>query len=832
MRSPNLARCIARFILSLGLAIVLSAPTVQAQGQTQVPRGDLSVQQGTQHYQTGQVEAAIGAWQQALTQYQQAKNSADEAIVLANLGAAYLNLEQYRNAIVHLESLLALVRSRADSQTEAQTLGNLGIAYTALGNYGKSVQAHRQAGKLMRSRGDLQGLGQVLVNLGNTFEALGDYDSAIMSYEQSLKLAQRVGDRLGESTAHSNLGAVLSNVGEYDRAIVALQNSLAISRNLRREPEQAGALINLGSVYQVRGDRSQAIAFYQQSLTIARKLKNHALEAQALGSMALVYEDLKDFERAIALHRQSWAIAHRLNNPELEGKALNNLGHALLGAGKLTEAAAQLRAAVQLLDALRPDLSDRYRVSIFDTQIHTYNLLQQILIADRQPEAALEASEQGRARAFVELLSRRQLDAPSPESTAKLPEPIRVNIDRIRAIAKAENATLVEYAIVPDHDFKFRGKQRASREEALLIWVVAPSGKVTFRPVDLKPLWKQNLNLKSLVDTARCLDASIGCETLRQSVRGLAVQPKPNAKPNLDSASKPNPGLRKLYQLLITPIADLLPVDPNDRVIIIPQESLFLVPFPALQGSQGQYLIQQHTLLTTPAIQVLEITRRMKRPGSDLFAAALIVGNPTMPKLALTAGKPIALAPLPGAEKEARAIAQLLQTPALIGAAATETQVTQRLGQATLVHLATHGLLEYGTEPLLQGLGVPGAIALAPSATDDGLLTANEILKLRLPAQLVVLSACDTGQGRITGDGVIGLSRAFISAGVPSLVVSLWSVPDGPTAALMMQFYQALQQNPDRAAALRSAMLKTLAQYPNPLNWAAFTLINDPMGSI
>ena len=616
---------------------------------------------------------------------------------------------------------------------------------------------------------------------------------------------------------------MLTNLGEYDRAIVALKSSLLISRSLNSPAEQAAALINLGSVYQGRNDRSQALDAYQQSLALARQLKNRELEAQALGSLALVYEDAKDFDRAIALHRESQAIAHTLNNPELEGKALNNLGHALLGAGKLTEAATQLRAAVQLLDALRPDLSDRYQVSIFDTQLHTYSLLQQILIADNQPEAALEASEQGRARAFVELLARRQLGAPSPKSTAKPPEPIALSIDRIRALAQAENATLVEYAIVPDDDFKFRGKQRASREEALLIWVVAPSGKVTFRRVDLKPLWKQQLNLRSLADAARCLNASAGCEALRQSVRGLGVQPKPDAKPNPDSASQPNPGLRKLYQLLISPIADLLPADPNQRLIFIPQESLFLVPFPALQAESGQYLIQQHTLLTAPAIQVLEITHSLKRPGSPLFDAALIVGNPTMPKLTNGSQLPA----LPGAETEARAIAQLLHAPALIGAAASETQVTQKLSQATLVHLATHGLLEYGTEPLLQGLGVPGAIALAPSATDDGLLTANEILKLRLQAQLVVLSACDTGQGRITGDGVIGLSRAFISAGVPSLVVSLWSVPDAPTAALMMQFYQALQRNPDRAAALRSAMLKTLEQYPNPLNWAAFTLIGE-----
>jgi CHAT domain-containing protein len=144
---------------------------------------------------------------------------------------------------------------------------------------------------------------------------------------------------------------------------------------------------------------------------------------------------------------------------------------------------------------------------------------------------------------------------------------------------------------------------------------------------------------------------------------------------------------------------------------------------------------------------------------------------------------------------------------------------------AKIIHLATHGLLDD-----FQGLGVPGAIALASSGTgkpNDGLLTADEIINLQLNAELVVLSACDTGLGRITGDGVIGLSRSLITAGVPSVIVSLWAVPDGPTEFLMTKFYQNFQQNPNKAKALRQAMLTTMKQYPNPRNWAAFTLIGE-----
>ena len=139
---------------------------------------------------------------------------------------------------------------------------------------------------------------------------------------------------------------------------------------------------------------------------------------------------------------------------------------------------------------------------------------------------------------------------------------------------------------------------------------------------------------------------------------------------------------------------------------------------------------------------------------------------------------------------------------------------------ARIIHLATHGLFDD-----IRGLG--SAIALAPSGKDDGLLTAEEILNLKLNAELVVLSACDTGRGRLTGDGVIGLSRSLISAGVPSVIVSLWRVPDNTTAGLMVEFYRQLDNNPDKAQALRQAMLNTMKQHPNPRDWAAFTLIGE-----
>jgi CHAT domain-containing protein len=180
------------------------------------------------------------------------------------------------------------------------------------------------------------------------------------------------------------------------------------------------------------------------------------------------------------------------------------------------------------------------------------------------------------------------------------------------------------------------------------------------------------------------------------------------------------------------------------------------------------------------------------------------------------------LMPLVGAEEEAKAIAALLNTQPILANQATKATVVAQLPQARIIHLATHGLLDD-----FQDSGVPGAIALAPSGNDNGFLTAADILNLKLNAELAVLSACDTGKGRLTGDGVIGLSRSLITAGVPSVIVSLWKIPDAPTALLMTEFYHNLNRNPDEAQALRQAMLTTMAKYPNPADWAAFTLMGE-----
>jgi len=801
------------------------------------------LQRGKTQFQAGKVTDAIQLWQQAQQQFRQTQNSAGELQALLRLGAAFVSLDRHQEAIPILKNAIAISKQLQEQRSEAQALGNLGIAYQSLGDYSEAITTHRQAGKLLRDLGDRQGLGQVLTNLGNTFESIGDYSNATIAFQQSLRIAQQTGDQIGETIALGNLGAMSANQGKDQEALALFQQSLDLAKTIPYPPGQASALLNLGSTHHSLRQVDQAISFYRDSLELARKMGDRQRQAEALGALGLAYEDKKQFSVAIRHYEQSLAIGRSLNHPEIQGQALNNLGHALFNAGRLVDAETVLRQAIRLLDNLRPELADRYKVAIFDTQLHTYSLLQQVLVSANKHEAALEAAEWGRARAFAERIARRLRgeSRQKAQSAGQEGEVRPIQMADIRRIAKEQKATLVEYAIVTDDDFKFRGKQRG-RESELFIWVVQPTGKLHFRRVDLKPLWQQDLNLEKLVSVSRgCLYPPFSCREVAQPGE---VPPRRPPQPASDSAAtspqtspqpqrRVNPAMHRLYQLLIQPIADLLPQDPSDRIIILPLESLYLVPFPALQMADGRFLIEQHTVLTAPAIQVLDLTRKIKaqrKTGKEdnryLFNSALIVGNPTMPKIGDQA-----LSPLPASETEAKEIADLLKTKALIGQDATEAKVVRQMSQATIIHLATHGLLEFGQA--LDDTTIPGAIALAPNpspstkSTPNGILTATEILDFRLRANLVVLSACDTGRGRITGDGVQGLSRAFISAGVPSVVVSLWAVSDVSTAHLMVHFYQSLLQQPDKAKALRYAMLETMKQYPRPLDWAAFTLIGE-----
>ena len=495
------------------------------------------------------------------------------------------------------------------------------------------------------------------------------------------------------------------------------------------------------------------------------------------------------FEAARPSNQQAVTTSQDMSDREYWGHSLNQLGLVLYQKGQLQEAEKTLRDAIEMWES-RQSSSDSHTTdqsSIYETQATTYRILQKVLIAQNKIDAALEIAERGRVFAFLELLEAHS-DRTSTV-TSKITPP---TIQKIQQIARVQNATLVEYSVIYAHLDEL--DQPQAQESELFIWVIQPTGEITFRKSALKPLWEgETTTLEEFVSS------------IRKSLSGLEWA-------STNASRKKIRPFQQLYQVLIQPIVDKLPTNPEARVIFIPQQSLFMIPFSPIQDASGRYLIEQYTIQTSPAIALLDLTHQQRQRIPKSIQKWLVVGNPEpMPRN---------FPPLPSAEQEALAIASLAKTQALTGKAATKELVVQQMGFSRVIHLATHGLLD-------EKRGLNSAIALAASSTDSGWLKAKEILNLKLSAELVVLSACNTGRGSVTGDGIIGLSSSLILSGASGAIVSLWAIPDSPTGFLMKEFYGYLQQNSDKAQALRQAMLTTMKKYPALRDWAAFTLVGE-----
>ncbi|NEP98993.1 CHAT domain-containing protein, partial [Moorena sp. SIO3F7] len=762
---------------------------------TQVNRSDLAVNQSKRLNKTQAIELE----RLTILVLEITDCLAEEQLLINPQGfSIQVAAKDYTKAAECYHKNLEFARKIGDQLREAKALHNLGVTHYILGDYGKAIDYHKQHFNLAQSDPNLRRKPQAFSGLGAAYGAIGNYDKAIEYYKQGLELVNSTNESEWKRNIVSNLGLAYYAKKEYTKALEYKEKSLAIAKKSDNLPGKARALSNLSLVYYTLTDYNQAIEYSQQSLAIAQKLQDNYGELVALENLGIIYHALEDYNQAVNYQRQSLKIAKQLGDRHAKGRALSNLGDALYQAGNPQEANEALFAAIEIWESLRSNLgsNDLERVSIFETHETTYSTLQEYLVERKQFNQALEITERGRARAFVELLARGLSES---EPNLKNHKPIAPpNIKQIKKITQEQNSTIVLYSIIKEV-VEAQGVRQLQDKE-LYIWVIKPTGKIAFRQVDLTNL---DTSLDKLVGITR---KSI---FLRRSPSLVDLVPRERLTKTERAGQTER--LKQLHQLLIEPIAELLPTNPEARVTFIPHESLFLVPFPALQDASGQYLIEKHTMLTAPSIQVLDLTNQQRQlvSGEEM----LVIGNPTMPQ---------GLPPLPGTETEALAIAEMFNTQALIGNQATKAAVVEQMSKAKIIHLATHGLLND-----FQGLGLPGAIALAPTKTDKGFLSASEILDLKLSAELVVLSACNTGRGRVTSDGVIGLSRSLVAAGVPSVVVSLWKVPDDSTADLMTEFYRQLQQTPDKAVALRQAMLTTLKQYPNPVEWAAFTLIGE-----
>jgi len=420
------------------------------------------------------------------------------------------------------------------------------------------------------------------------------------------------------------------------------------------------------------------------------------------------------------------------------------------------------------------------------------------------------------------------LEQAKREKEATLIQDLSKNLDvaKIGQIALEDNATFVSYSIVSD--------------DQLFIWVVRPPSETQNKFFLVKLNCREKL---ATLAVGESLPSEQTCKSLLKQLiqpestidgRGQARARVEIIRDGDESQVFYSPEtLKLLYQLLIQPIAYLLPEDENQHVVFIPSGPLYFAPFAALQDETGKYLIESHTIRFAPNLRTLVLNHQNQKRNFLGSRSAVVVGNPQMPFMGFPDKRK--LASLPVAGLEAVTIAELLRShhfdvTRLLEGQASKEAVVQQMERSTIVHLATHGIIEDASASIpASALEISGQIALAPSSENNGWLTALDLIKMQLDeTDLVVLSACNTAQGNLIPGGVIGLPFALSLSGVQSIVASIWAVPDSPaTVELMKDFYTQILSEVDVATALRRAMIKIkdTPEYADPRYWAGFTLI-------
>jgi CHAT domain-containing protein/tetratricopeptide (TPR) repeat protein len=701
------------------------------------------------------------------------------------------------------------------------------------GRYADAYQQFQRAREIAESRDDKKQLALVQTSAGRVYRAHGDIEQAIELYRSALAIQEEIGDTIGRVQSLNAIGSSLARLGRHEEALGYFNRATEVAAPLKSPRIDRLLLGARASVLSSLGQHAQALPLLLASLDGEESVYVRALRRR---NIAATYLRLGD--PAAALDQAEMEIA-----ATREAKYLDELPRALVLRAQIREtlgdidgAVADAREAAALIEEMRRNLvpSDYLKRGFaeWNQLVHGVN----IAIAARRGDtnAAFMAAEQGRARAFLDLLAvRNELrkaraavsgapPAPQPQAAGltardRADSPMAAvtpSMERLAATAARLRSTILSYWV---------------GETATFLWVMTPDGQVRVRRINVDPSELERLVAQTLPP-------------------GAPVEPRPATTmlaargPGLELPSAPLAALRRLHTLLIEPAAAILP--PSGRLTIVPHGPLFRLSFAGLTDKRGKYLIERYAVHYVPSLAVLEFTgQAASRPRRSGY---VLVADPApMPSVIDSLdGRPRPLPKLPGSRREARAIAALLppgETTVLDGGRATEPDVAAALRGKRVLHLATHGIIR-DSEPLASFIAVGES---GRDAARDGRLTAAELYDVDIDSDLVVLSACRSADGAVSGDGVFGLTRALLSGGTPSVIASAWAAADEPTAELMPDFYKAWLGTGATVESLRQAQLSLIrklragrvqAQTPlgritlreHPLFWAGFMLIGEP----
>ena len=683
---------------------------------------------------------------------------------------------------------------------------------------------------------------QAILQLSQTLGRLGQHAKKREWLQKGIDIAKLIPPSLFKENMEANLygelGADFMRSGEAQKAVEYLSYSLHVQesrlsfakRQRRGNPQRVqqvedqvvNALEHLGNAYRGTGNVEAAIKAYESGLVRIKEagLKTH-LEGDLHQGLGRLYLEQKDYARAEENLQKALRIAEKLQHAQVIERASHQMGDLYRETQRPAEAIPYYKKAIASIESTRSLLeSEELRSSFFEDKRQTYSGMILAYIGEKNWEEAFNYSERARSRAFLDILGSKvqlargtlleeerslqakisglqarvameeETDEDSPETGGKQPR------QELEAAQKAYNDFLAKV--------RKENKEQASlmnvepltlkqTQELLEPGVTMLEYFVTQQAVLLWVVEKDRLQFVNIRLGRKDLISKVSA--LRESVFQLGEKEKFRATS------------QELYKLLIEPSLQHIR---GKELLIVPHDVLHYLPFQALVSRQGKYLIQDYPAYYLSSASLMQFTKEKKRAGGE---RALVMGNPNLGDEAYN---------LRFAEREAKEVASVYpQSAVYLRADASKPRVVSLSPNFDMLHFAVHA--EFNEEDPMSS-----ALLLAPEGSGDGKLRVGEIFSLDLKTNMVVLSACETGLGKLSsGDEIVGLTRAFIYAGTPSIVTTLWKVNDRASYELMREFYSRLK-SAKKSEALRQAQLKTMEQFPEPFYWAAYELTGEP----
>jgi CHAT domain-containing protein/Tfp pilus assembly protein PilF len=821
---------------------------------------------GNIYMQMGQKQKALKFYRDALPLFRAVGDQGAEAKTLNNLGMLLSEFGNMNEALDVYQQTLTLAKKVGDPETEAGALVNIGLAYFELSDYQKALDAYAQSLPLSEKLTDKHAYIRLLNAIGLAQKYIGETTKALDNFNKALTVARTIQEPVSEATALGNIGTLLNESGDNAGAIAHYERAQRIWNQAKDQKGEARTLVNLGNAYEAMKEFSKARALYEQALPLMRSIGDKNGEAGTLNSIGVLEANGGDKRKAEQLLQESLVLIKATGDVRMEAILLKDLASLRRDLGDLPAAKEKMEASLALVESLRGRYTNRsFQTSLFSTNQGFYNLYIEILMQlhKEHPSAgydglALQANESARARALLDLLTearadiRQGVDPQLLESERKLRQQLNVKSEARLRLSSGPFTPEQAQALASEVDSLTNELQAVESN----IRKSSPryAALTQPKPVALK-------DIQALLDNdTLLLEYSLGEKgsylwlvspteiksfelPVRQTIESDARKLYELLTTVTDSVNQElSETASRLSRILIAPVAAQLG---KKRLVIVADGALQYVPFAVLPdpGSNNPNqapLVLQHEFINLPSVSVLATLRGELSPRrsatKDLAVLADPVFSPDDKRVkkasSETARNGARWESLPKTREEAEEIVAFLPADRFKKAvdfeANREIVLSGALSQYRYVHFATHGSVD-SLHPELSAIVL--SLVDENGNVKDGYLRAHDIYNLNLPAELVVLSACQTALGKeIKGEGLINLTRAFMYAGTPRVMASLWAVRDESTAKLMVDFYRGMLKEGKRPAeALRAAQLEMLKskQWQASHYWAAFTLQGD-----